>query len=412
MGTVSGSLSAPLSPVATPARIHTFFSAKSWIEGSALAQLDEMARLAGARDLAAFPDLHPGKHGATGVALLADRLHPQLIGTDIGCGMALFALDLAVRGFRVDKAEARLRRLAGFEPEAPGLCLAEAGLQPDLWPGALGSIGGGNHFCEVQAIDSLTAEGEATLAGLGLARDRLLLLVHSGSRGLGAEIFETLLAEMVMGDGLDPESEAGRAWLSRHDEAVRWAQLNRQMIAEAAAEALGGTARLIADVPHNLVRATPRGFVHHKGAALALGNDLVPVAGSRASLSHLVRATGGVAEALGAMAHGAGRKFDRASMHGRVGRNRSEREALTRNGWGGLAICDDRRLAVEEAAAAYKDAARVVADLEAAGLARPLATLKPLLTYKKALAPDKEAGGNGPRRDRRHRDRRDRHERD
>ena len=77
-------------------------------------------------------------------------------------------------------------------------------------------------------------------------------------------------------------------------------------------------------------------------------------------------------------------------MHGRVGRTRSERDDLLRNAWGGVAICDDRDLVIEEASSAYKDAGQVVADLEAAGLVESLAAMRPLLTYKKAL--DEEGG--------------------
>jgi release factor H-coupled RctB family protein len=71
-------------------------------------------------------------------------------------------------------------------------------------------------------------------------------------------------------------------------------------------------------------------------------------------------------------------------MHGRVGKNRSERDELLRNSWGGVAICDDRNLVIEEASSAYKDAAQVVADLQEAELVDGLAAMRPLVTYKKA----------------------------
>ncbi|PDT06676.1 RtcB family protein, partial [Rhizobium sp. M1] len=93
----------------------------------------------------------------------------------------------------------------------------------------------------------------------------------------------------------------------------------------------------------------------------------------------------GAASSESAISHGAGRKYDRATMHGRVGRNRSEREQLLRNSWGGIAICDDRALVIEEAASAYKDAGQVVGDLEQAGLVVGLASLRPLVTFKKAV---------------------------
>jgi release factor H-coupled RctB family protein len=109
---------------------------------------------------------------------------------------------------------------------------------------------------------------------------------------------------------------------------------------------------------------------------------LAPVAGSRATLSHVVRALDGVERSLDGISHGAGRKYDRNAMHGRAGGTKSEREALAGNQWGGVAICDDRNLLVEEAASAYKDAGKVVADLAGFGLVEPVATMRPLVTYK------------------------------
>ncbi|ARM89626.1 tRNA-splicing ligase RtcB protein [Rhizobium sp. CIAT894] len=382
MGNSIGSGSSPMTSASDPAVINRFFSGSAWIEGAALDQLDEMSRLPGVLEIAAFPDLHPGKYGATGVALLSSRLHPLLIGNDIGCGMSLFGLDLPLRKLKIDKAAERLRRL---ETQAIGEArewLAEMGLSVDLAPDALGTIGGGNHFCELQAVEDVAEGGHAA----GLDDQGLYLLVHSGSRSLGATVFsQTLAAHPGLVAGLDPGSEAGAAWLASHDRCVAWASLNRRLIAARAAAALRADLRVIADIPHNLVRRSDHGFVHYKGAAAVAPGELAPIAGSRASLSHVVVASADVGRSLGGISHGAGRKYDRATMHGRVGRNRSERELLLRNSWGGIAICDDRALVIEEAASAYKDAGQVVSDLEKARLVRGLASLRPLVTFKKAV---------------------------
>ncbi|WP_064828914.1 MULTISPECIES: RNA ligase RtcB family protein [Rhizobium] len=382
MGNSIGSGSSPMTPASDPAIINRFFSSSAWIEGAALDQLDEMSRLPGVSEIAAFPDLHPGKYGATGVAVLSSRLHPLLIGNDIGCGMSLFELDLPLRKLKIDKAVERLRRLEMQAIGDTGERLAEAGLPADLAPDALGTIGGGNHFCELQAVEDLAEGGRSA----GLDDHGLYLLVHSGSRSLGAAVFsQTVTAHSGLAAGLDPGSETGAAWLARHDRCVAWASLNRRLVAVRAAASLRADLRLIADIPHNLVRRSERGFVHYKGAAAVAPGELAPIAGSRASLSHLVVASAGVGRSLGSISHGAGRKYDRATMHGRVGRNRSEREQLLRNPWGGIAICDDRALVVEEAAPAYKDAGQVVSDLEREGLITMLASLRPLVTFKKAV---------------------------
>src|SRR5688572_2698774 len=165
------------------APIHTFYSTRSWIEGNARKQLEDIASLSGVKAVAGMPDLHPGKYGPVGCSILADRIHPQLVGSDIGCGMGLFQLDLAVRKLRIDKAAERLRALDGTWDGNPTAALAEAGLQPTPFDASLGTVGGGNHFCELQAIETIVEPEAAARAGLD--RSRAFVLVHSGSRGLG-----------------------------------------------------------------------------------------------------------------------------------------------------------------------------------------------------------------------------------
>ncbi|MEZ2219858.1 RNA ligase RtcB family protein [Rhizobium sp. RCC_161_2] len=363
-----------------PAAVAHYFTSKSWIEGSALEQLAELAKLPGMRSIAGFPDLHPGKYGPVGMAALASRLYPQLIGNDIGCGMALFELALPQRKFRIDKAANALRELENIAFDAPDVAkfapLFELGANTE----ALGTIGGGNHFCEIQAVEELFQPDAVEL----LDRQKLYLLIHTGSRNLGASVFNQTIDENgAMTGGLDPASKAGARWLALHGLCVEWAALNRRMIAQRAAMALRTDVRLIADVPHNLVRTQADGYVHYKGAAAIQSGGIAPIAGSRASLSYVVEPLDAAVKSHWAISHGAGRKYDRRNMHGRSGTTRSERKALLRNPWGGVAICDDRKLAIEEAAGAYKNAGQVLEDLAGHGLIRPLASMKPLITYKK-----------------------------
>ena len=134
------------------------------------------------------------------------------------------------------------------------------------------------------------------------------------------------------------------------------------------------------------------GVLHRKGAAPS-DQGLVVVPGSRGALSYLVAPLATAPkEALDSIAHGAGRKFDRGSMIGRAGATRSDRERLARNPFGGRVICEDRALLVEEAPEAYKPIAGVIADLAAFGLARAVATFRPLVTVKKiaVVRPRKE----------------------
>lgn len=100
--------------------------------------------------------------------------------------------------------------------------------------------------------------------------------------------------------------------------------------------------------------------------------------------------------ALFSLAHGAGRKHDRASMEKRVRTQAGDLDKLARNAYGGRVICMDRKLLVEEAPEAYKDIRRVVADLEAHGLCRTLAAMRPLITFKTARDASRSAERRRP----------------
>lgn len=338
-----------------------FYTSNAWIEGRAEDQLMHVSTWQGVQNIAAFPDLHPGKYGPVGCAVLADRVFPRLVGNDIGCGMSLFQLDLPARKLKLDKAVRRIRALGAPLSDPPRDRLEEIGLSPDLFATALGTIGGGNHFCEVQSL--------ADPDGCDLDPTLTYLLVHSGSRGLGNSILAA-----------SEDDNDIRAYVAAHDEAVRWATLNRQIIAERAADALRADLRQVVDVPHNMLERTPDGWLHRKGAAVA--RELVPVAGSRATASYLVRPLDHP-KALASLAHGAGRRYDRSSMHGRVRAQKSDIAAMERNAFGGRLVCEDKDLLIEEAPQAYKSAESVVADLAATSVATCVATLIPLLTFKK-----------------------------
>jgi release factor H-coupled RctB family protein len=355
--------------------ITRYYSELSWIEGAAEQQLTQLLDVEGVDAIAAFPDLHPGKFGPVGVAIRSSRIHPAYVGNDIGCGMALFRLSMPERKLNIEKTAKRLRQLASDDWDAASDYLSAAGLHPSLYSSSLGTVGGGNHFCEVLGV-------EEVLEGFSGRKGDLFLLVHSGSRGLGEATFSKLDEQRHL--GMVSDTLSAKSYLEGHDLCVRWAALNRQAIADRAAELIGCEASLIADVPHNLISYEENRFVHRKGAALARPGDIVPVAGSRDSLSFVVKATDQVSKAFNALSHGAGRKYDRATMRHRVGATKAEREALVRNAWGGRAIVEDKHLLLEEAGAAYKSSVHVVEELVRHGLVEKQASLKPLVTFKRA----------------------------
>ena len=302
------------------APIHAFYSPRSWIEGNATQQLETVAALPGVKAVAAMPDLHPGKWGPVGCSILADSIHPQLVGSDIGCGMGLFQLDLAVRKLRVDKAAERLHALDGAWDGDLAAALAGAGLAPTPFDASLGTVGGGNHFCELQAIETIV---EPEVAGrAGLDQSRAYVLVHSGSRGLGFAILQEHLSSARLrhdasgATALSPQSEAGRAYLARHDLAVRWAALNRRIIAMRAAEAARAECQAVADLGHNLVEAAGAGVLHRKGTAPA-DRGLVPIPGSRGTLSYLVEPLAASASGGAGVARARRRAQVRPRLHAR-----------------------------------------------------------------------------------------------
>jgi release factor H-coupled RctB family protein len=349
----------------------------------ALDQLDATARLEGMARIVGLPDLHAGSGIAVGAAFWSpDRIWPHLVGSDIGCGMALWETSLPVRKFRVGQVE---RKLYGLDDPWDGEAeeaLASAGLPAELAGPSLGTIGGGNHFVEFQRIEEIVNPDR--FAEISLSEDRVWMMVHSGSRGLGQAILQDQMA-LTGKLGLRATSTEAKAYLSRHDQAVAWAVVNRKIIAERFLNAIGLSGRCCLDISHNCVCAHHAGWLHRKGAAPA-DRGLVVIPGSRGDFSYLVEPVLQRAdEALFSLAHGAGRKWSRNDAHSRLSRRHNVAE-LQRTKLSSHVICEDRRLIYEEAPEAYKDITGVIGDLEAAGLIRVIARLRPLLSYKTRAA--------------------------
>ncbi|BCJ49049.1 hypothetical protein Asp14428_05240 [Actinoplanes sp. NBRC 14428] len=164
--------------------VTVFASPSSWIESDAIAQCHRVAALDGMTHVAGMPDLHPGKGAPIGAAMTSAVLYPFLVGSDIGCGIAVFPI-------RIKRPVPE--RLAARFPDLDRP--VEAGDLPGYgWDGeipaghteGLGTVGRGNHFVELARVGEVLDAGHARR--LGLAGGDLLLIVHSGSRGLGERI--------------------------------------------------------------------------------------------------------------------------------------------------------------------------------------------------------------------------------
>ncbi len=391
------------------ATVRLVISDKNWLESSAVDQLKKTAELPGMCCAVGMPDLHPGKGQPIGAAFITrDHIYPHLVGSDIGCGMGLWKLDVTRRQGKLDKWEKRLVDLDDpWEEGDTEQWLNDSGVKTsdDSLREAnlkLGTIGGGNHFAEIQHVNEVF--DQQMLSGLGLEKQSVVFLAHSGSRGLGQKILRSHV-DIHGGKSLRREAvdETGLAamlhYLEQHDYAAQWAVANRDLIAERFCQRLGVKRTALLDVAHNTVTALDRQsvealglthagderyWIHRKGAS-PTGQGLVMIPGSRGSLSYLVKprvrdvhnlAAGGFS-----LAHGAGRKWKRSESRGRLEKRYKVRD-LEVTKLGSRVICKQRDLLYEEAPQAYKNISIVVDDLVRAGMVDVIASFKPLITYK------------------------------
>ena len=362
------------------AEVRLFASARGWIVPEAVRQLYAASELEGVRLAVGFPDLHPGSTTPVGAAFVTeDVIYPHLIGSDIGCGLALFQTDLLRREAKVERwSELRFNLEHPWE-EFVSRFLEEQELESTQFDSELGTLGGGNHFAELLTVESV--EDSPGLKQIGLGKQQLVLLVHSGSRELGESILDRFTKEQFS-QGAD--SLAARDYLREHDFALRWAKANRELIARRFADAIRAESQCLWDGCHNSITSQKdqgESLWIHRRAALTTNDEFVVIPGSRGSLSYLVKVISDSESHAWSLAHGAGRKWSRSESRLRM-RERFGARQLVQTGMGNHVICEDRDLLYEEAPAAYKDIETVIEDLVDAELITVVATFRPLLTYK------------------------------
>lgn len=350
-------------------RVRTIASARTWLESNAVDQLRKTANLPGMRLAVGLPDLHAGKNAPIGAAFVTTGCaYPTLVGSDIGCGVALYRTGLDARRARKSAWPGRLQGLDNPWDGPVADFLHARGVEPTEFDRALGTIGGGNHFAELQSIESISNAELAAAAGVDAAS--VYLCVHSGSRGFGQAVLSG--------------HSSFEQYLAGHDHAVAWARANRELIAQRILECLDTTAAPIADVTHNWVERIEyegeAAWLHRKGAAPS-DRGLVMIPGSRGTFSYLVMPKDPTDASAWSLAHGAGRKWSRTDSRGKL-KSRHTVKDLERTDLGSTVICEDRDLLYEEAPQAYKNITSVIGDLVDAGLMEVVATLRPMLTYK------------------------------
>lgn len=367
-------------------------STDTWIEGLAIQQLVKTSKLTGMQRVAGMPDLHPGRGYPIGAAFFTtSKIYPALVGNDIGCGMSLWQTSAKVSKVNLDKLAKKFghveQPLDDSWTEHVAARKSEKSIATNAYDFALGTIGGGNHFAEFQAIEEVYQQ--QALDELGLNKKHLQLLVHSGSRGLGQSILVNHVTTHNH-DGIEVRDAVGNFedYMQKHDEAVRWAELNRELIAKRFLDAIRAKGKCALDVNHNLVSPKEiegqRGWLHRKGATPS-DKGYVVIPGSRGDYSYLVKPIEGADEnmaiSLYSLAHGAGRKWKRGECHGRLG-HKYKREDLYRTALGSRVVCGNKELLYDEAPQAYKNCETVINDMVDAGLIEVVAKLRPVLTFK------------------------------
>jgi tRNA-splicing ligase RtcB len=353
---------------------------KMWledIEEGAMGQLRNLANLPFAfKHIAVMPDSHPG-YGMPigGVLATKGMILPNAVGVDIGCGMcvmrsSLESLERETLKKILDEIKAAVP--VGFNHHKdrqddacmPGRSFPKGVVCEREYRSAtfqVGTLGGGNHFIEVQK----GSDGA------------VWIMVHSGSRNLGKQVADhyNRIAMRLNAKWHSPvppehqlaylpeESEEGRAYIEEMNYCMEFAFKNRKLMMERIGECFlrhtGCSFEPLINIAHNYARKEPHFgedvWVHRKGATSAKQGEVGIIPGSQGASSYLVRGKGDP-ESFESCSHGAGR---------RMGRKQAERtldlkEEIRKMDAQGIVHGIRSVHELDEAPGAYKDIAEVM----------------------------------------------------
>lgn len=449
-----------------PARIYTSEKMLESLEEGAINQVINVATLPGiVKYSLAMPDIHSGYGFAIGgvaaMKYLDGVISPGGVGYDISCGVRLLKSDythkeiqpylekLAVevqsqvpsglgRGRKMKLNIEEVNKI--LEGGAKRLVEQDYGEKEDVenceaggkldWADAsfvseraknrgrdqVGTLGSGNHFLEVQRVEEIFNEEIAKT--FGLFKDQIVIMIHTGSRGLGHQIatdYIRLMMQAMTKYGIKlPDRELaacpinspeGKKYFAAMACGASYAWANRQMITyyiRKAWEKILGKRKLtlLYDVSHNIAKIEEHKvnnkktklIVHRKGATRAFpsGHSDIPekykrvgqpvlIPGSMGTASYILTGAKEGEEAFFSTCHGAGRTMSRRAAMKKV---RGE-EVVRRLGERGILVkCRSMRGIAEEAPLAYKNIDSVVEVVHNAGLSKKVAKLTPLAVIK------------------------------
>ena len=451
----------------------TIFASKAIrLEPDAIRQLCDAASLPPAKKVLATADIHVGFGVPIGAVLGLDRaIMPAAVGYDINCGMRLLRTPFSKGDIDVEKIAASIARdiplgegranlpldktsleavinkgvasiptLANkirhnaweaFDPsefaedlkriEETGCLPADPATVPNaaIQKGSdqLGTLGGGNHFIEIQYVQEIF---DQTLAKtFGLFKNQIVVMIHSGSRRFGYEIADRYMniaaqrPDMTdrkkMLSYLPTDSNTGKNYITAMAAAANFAFTNRHIMALLVRRCFnrmfGPTPlNMVYDVAHNMAKLeTHNGrqlWVHRKGATRAFGSrqmtgtifaetgQPIITPGSMGTASFLLVGTGNSDESLCSVNHGAGRVMSRTAARGKTRSGKVittgliSDEQFKRSMEGIKLITSDKRRIKEEAPGAYKDIDEVVRIVLECGWAKAVARMLPLAVLK------------------------------
>jgi tRNA-splicing ligase RtcB (3'-phosphate/5'-hydroxy nucleic acid ligase) len=378
---------------------------KLWLddmESGAMEQAKNLANLPFVHShIAIMPDAHLG-YGMPigGVMATEGAVFPNAVGVDIGCGIC--AQQTSLRSLDSDKLRALLTHIRktiplGFKHHKKGqdhrlMPKPQTGIpiddleivssQFDNGRTQLGTLGGGNHFIEIQ-------KGSDGF---------IWIMIHSGSRNLGfqvANFYNHLAIKMSNRFGskvpknwqlafLPMDSEEGKHYLLEMDYCVDFAYANRKLMMERVKDGLLMIAAPVhfgqlVNIAHNYARLEThfhkRLMVHRKGATSAEEGEIGIIPGSQGTPSYLVRGKGNI-QSFKSCSHGAGRKMGRKQAQRSLDLHEEQKRLEDQ----GILHAVRSRRDLDEAAGAYKDIDEVVENQ--LDLVDVIVTLNPLAVVK------------------------------
>ncbi len=451
----------------------TIFASKTInLELDAVRQLCDAASLPPAKKVLATADIHVGFGIPIGAVLGLDgAIMPPAVGYDINCGMRLLRTPFVKGQIDTDKIAVDIARDVPLGEGRENLQLDKSGLEaivhqgvagipilvqktshraweafdPDQFaedlkriedngrlPGdmgavpkaaaqkginQLGTLGGGNHFIEIQYVQEIFDTDLAK--SFGLSKDQIVVMIHSGSRRFGYEIADHYMniaaqrpenaERRKMLAYLPTDSGTGKSYIAAMSAAANFAYTNRHIMALLVRRCFnrmfGPTPLdMVYDVTHNMAKLETHGgdslWIHRKGATRAFGpkqmlssifartGQPIITPGSMGTASFLLAGTGNSEESLNSVNHGAGRVMSRTAALGKSRRGKTTTQALItddqfkRSMKGIKLIAGDKRRIKEEAPDAYKDIEEVVRIVIECGWAKAVARMVPLAVLK------------------------------